>query len=276
MRLTSVNMGGMARRRDVGFWLGLGGLGGVYILLIVAMLAADGLYLLRRPPAPPGSPADSLAASLWSPEIRFAVQLSLFTSLLSAALSVLVGIPLGYLLSRSRFLGRGLIDALVEIPIILPPLVVGISLLILFQMPGLKELDVTYSVASVVIAQFAVAAAFAVRTMKVTFDQMSPRTEDVAQTLGCTRTDAFLRITLPEARRGILTAATLAWARSIGEFGPVLVFAGATRMKTEVLATTVFLELSVGRLEAAVAVSFFMILMAVAVLFVVRRYGVRA
>ena len=265
-------MRGMARRRDVGFWLGLGSLGGLYILLILAMLAADGAYLLTRPA---GAPKDSLAASLWSPEILYAVRLSLFSSTISAALSVLVGIPLGYVLSRTRLPGRGFVDALVEIPIILPPLVVGISLLILFQSPGLKSLDVTYSIASVVIAQFAVAAAFAVRTMKVTFDQLNPRTEAVAQTLGCTRTDAFFRITLPEARRGILTAATLSWARSIGEFGPVLVFAGATRMKTEVLATTVFLELSVGRLEAAVAVSLLMILMAVAVLVVVRRYGVR-
>jgi molybdate transport system permease protein len=111
--------------------------------------------------------------------------------------------------------------------------------------------------------------------MKITFDQMSPRTEWVAQTLGCTRSEAFFRVTLPEARRGILTAATLAWARSIGEFGPVLVFSGATRLKTEVLATTVFLELSVGRLEAAVAVSLLMVVMAVTVLLVVRRYGVR-
>jgi molybdate transport system permease protein len=153
--------------------------------------------------------------------------------------------------------------------------VVGISLLILFQMPGLRALGVTYKIPSVVLAQFAVAAAFAVRTMKVTFDQLSPRTEAVALTLGCTRADAFLRVTLPEARRGVLTAGTLAWARSMGEFGPVLVFSGATRMKTEVLATTVFLELSVGRLEAAVAVSLFMILMAVAVLLVIRRFGVR-
>jgi len=152
---------------------------------------------------------------------------------------------------------------------------VGISLLILFQRPPLKDLGVTYEVPSVIIAQFAVAAAFAVRTMKITFDQMSPRTEWVAQTLGCTRTQAFLRVTLPEARRGILTATTLAWARSIGEFGPVLVFSGATRLKTEVLATTVFLELSVGRLEAAVAVSLLMVVVAVTVLLVVRRFGVR-
>lgn len=255
----------MARRPDAGFWTVLGLIGGLYVLLIASMLAADVLYTT------PGH----LLEALRSREIRFAIWMSLFTSLGSAALSTLVAVPLGYALSRADFPGRRLIDALVEIPIILPPLVVGISLLILFQSPGLKELGVTYEVPSVIIAQFAVAAAFAVRTMKITFDQMSPRAEWVAQTLGCTRGEAFVRVTLPEARRGILTAATLAWARSIGEFGPVLVFSGATRLKTEVLATTVFLELSVGRLEAAVAVSLLMVVMAVAVLLVVRRYGVR-
>lgn len=259
-------MGAMARRADTGFWLGLALVGGLYVALIVLMLAADVLYTT------PGH----LIEALRSREIRFAVWMSLFTSLASAALSLLVAVPLGYALSRADFPGRRLIDALVEIPIILPPLVVGISLLILFQYRPLKDLGVTYQVPSVVIAQFAVAAAFAVRTMKQTFDQMSPRAEWVARTLGCTRADAFFRVTLPEARKGVLTAVTLAWARSIGEFGPVLVFSGATRLKTEVLATTVFLELSVGRLEAAVAVSLLMVVMAVAVLLVVRRYGVRA
>ena len=78
---------------------------------------------------------------------------------------------------------------------------------------------------------------------------------------------------LPEAKRGVLTAATLAWARSLGEFGPILVFSGATRMKTEVLPTTVFLELTVGNIEAAVAVSLLMVMAAVAALLVIRFFG---
>ena len=111
--------------------------------------------------------------------------------------------------------------------------------------------------------------------MRVTFEQISPRTEDVAATLGCSRAGAFWRVTLPEAWRGVLTAGTLTWARALGEFGPILVFAGATRMKTEVLSTTVFLELSVGNLEASLAVSVLMIAVAVAVLVVVRTFGLR-
>ena len=80
-------------------------------------------------------------------------------------------------------------------------------------------------------------------------------------------------VVFPEARRGLLTAGTLAWARALGEFGPILIFSGATRMRTEVLPTSVFLELSVGNIEAAVAVSLLMVIVAVLVLVVIRVYG---
>src|SRR5439155_1067504 len=198
----------------------------------------------------------------------------------------LVAGAFGYLMSRQQFPGKALLDAILDIPIVLPPLVIGLSLLILFQVNiGGSTIDdffknrlglaVTYAVPSVILAQFAVAAAFAVRTMRVTFDQIPTRNEQVALTLGCNRSQAFWRVTFPEARRGLLTAATLAWARSLGEFGPILIFSGATRMKTEVLSTTVFLELGVGRLEAAIAVSLLMVIVAVVVLVVTRIFGLR-
>ena len=253
-------------KADRGFIAALSAVGAVYVLLIVALILSQLRY----------AGASEFAEALASREIRAAIVLTLWTSGLSALISVAVAVPLGYVLSRTSFAGKRLVDVLIEIPIVLPPLVVGIGLLILFQTPGLKALDVTYGRAAVVVAQTAVAAAFAVRTLKVTFDQLSPRTEQVARTLGCTRAGAFFRVSLPEARRGVLTAGTLAWARSIGEFGPVLVFAGATRGKTEVLATTIFLEYSIGRLEAAAAVSLLMVAMAVAVLLVVRRFGTEA
>jgi len=128
-----------------------------------------------------------------------------------------------------------------------------------------------YEPAGVVLAQFAVCGAFATRTLRATFAQLSPRPEQVARTLGCTPWQAFRRVTLPEAARGILAAATLTWARAFGEFGPVLVFAGVTRHKTEVLPTTIYLELSVGDLETAMAVSLLMVGVAVAVLLTLRR-----
>ncbi|QDU19468.1 ABC transporter permease [Urbifossiella limnaea] len=257
------------RASAVPFYAALGLLGGLYVGLVVAMLVADLAYT---------SPAH-VGRALASPDIRAAVWLTLISCSASAVLAVWVGVPLGYLLARTRFPGKAAVDLLVDVPIALPPLVVGLSLLILFQTPpGLavqRHLTVTYAVPAVVLAQFVVAAAFAARTMRVTFEQLSPRTEDVAMTLGCSRGRAFWLVTLPEARRGVLAAGTLAWARSLGEFGPVLVFAGATRGRTEVLATTVYLELSVGNLEAALAVSVLMIGVAVAVLVLTRALGLR-
>ena len=248
-------------------------LGGTYVALILAMVLSDVVFTSPR----------HVSQALASAEIRYAIRLSLLSSTVTAVLSLLVAVPLGYLLARCRFPGKALVDAALDIPIVLPPLVIGLSLLILFQLKlGGSSLEswltdmglpVTYRIPAVILAQFAVSAAFAVRTMRVTFEQINPRTEQVALTLGCTRAQAFWRVSLPEARRGVLTAGTLAWARALGEFGPILVFAGATRLRTEVLSTSVFLELSVGRIESAVAVSLLMIAAAVIVLGIVRLYG---
>jgi molybdate transport system permease protein len=278
---------------DWPFFVMLSIIGSVYVLLLVGMLAGNFGHLAMTPAD--GEPenvaaravvriASPIIAALKSPEIQFAIKLTLASCFFSAILSVIVAVPLGYLISRFRFPGRNLLDALLDVPIVLPPLVVGLSLLMLFQLPqmlGLSNLDVVsdwfvFQVPGVVLAQFMVAAAFAIRTMRATFDQIDIRAEQVALTLGCTRAQAFTRVTFPLARQGMLTAGMMAWARSMGEFGPLLIFAGATRNKTEVLSTTVFLELSIGDLNAAVAVSLLMVFAAVAVLIVARTWGSRA
>jgi len=254
-------------RSDRVFWVSLGVLGGSYVALILALLVADAAYT---------SP-EHLLRALGSPEIRYAIWLSLVSCSLAAVCSVWIGVPIGYVMSRHTFHGKALVDALLDIPVVLPPLVIGLSLLILFQTPPGKMIErvvpVTYAVPSVVLAQFTVACAFAVRTLRVAFDQIHPRQEQVALTLGCNQSQAFWLVVLPQAKRGILTAGTLAWARALGEFGPILVFSGATRLRTEVLSTSVFLELSVGNLEAAVAVSLLMVIAAVVVLLTIRLGG---
>lgn len=256
---------------DKPFYIALGILGGLYIFLIVAMLIAKAGY----------TTPDEFFGILGNEEIRASIKLSLLSCSMTAILSLWVAVPLGYLMSRYNFRGKTLLDAIIDIPIVLPPLVIGLGLLILFQTPPgrfieEKILGFTFAVPGVILAQFMVGCAFAVRTMRVTFDQISPRQEQVALTLGCTRSQAFWSVVFPEARRGMITAGTLAWARSLGEFGPILIFAGATRMRTEVLPTTVFLELSIGDIEAAVAVSLLMVLAAVIVLVIVRVYGLES
>ncbi len=289
-------------------------LGGFYIALIVAMVFAEAYYT---------SPSRMLAM-FRNENIQFAIKLSFVTCGITTILCLWVGAPLAYILSRwddtpfarrldrialDPMIGRmrcgwwwipvlglpwlllrmvrrprAMVDALVDVPLVLPPLVVGICLLILFETPWLRamqrvhftlfgeeySLRITYGVPAVIIAQFAVSCAFAVRTLKVTFDQISPRNEQVALTLGCNRFQAFWRVLLPEARGGIVAAAAISWARSLGEFGPILVFAGATRLRTEVLSTSVFLHFSVGELGDALAVSLMMIIAAVAIMATMR------
>jgi molybdate transport system permease protein len=257
---------------------------GVYVVLIAGMLVADMAYMVRQSAAAASGQDGPFAMILNSPimealrdpKIRYSIRLSLISCTLSAILSLVVAVPLGYLMSRTRFRGRALLDAFLDIPIVLPPLVVGLSLLILFQFPPFSWVarSVVYQVPAVILAQFSVACAFSVRAMKSTFDQIDPRCEQVARSLGCSRFQAFSLVVLPEADRGMVTAFTLAWARSLGEFGPLLIFAGSTRMKTEVLSTSVFLEMNVGNLEAAVSVSLIMVAGAVLVLLLTRMLGV--
>ena len=217
-----------------------------------------------------------LVQAIRNRDIQFSIQLSLISCTITTLLSLWVAIPIGYLLTRYQFRYKGLIDILLDIPIVLPPLVVGLSLLILFRyVPEWLSDAVVYKWPAVILAQFMVACAFAVRTLRVTFEQIPQRYEQVALTLGCNRQQAFWRVILPQAKGGILAAGTLAWARSLGEFGPILVFAGATRQKTEVLPTSAFLELQAGRTEGMLAVSLIMIAAATLVFIFARSLGMK-
>ena len=262
-------MASVARDPNARFWLLVSLVTAGYVLFIVAMLVATAVH---------STPGDLLGA-LQSREIQHSIYLSLLTCSLTALLSLLVAVPIGYLLARRKFFGKALVESILDIPIVLPPMVIGLCLLILFQtrMGGFVDsvIPFTYTVFGVVLAQFVIGVAFAIRTMRGTFDQLSQRPEDVAMTLGCSRGGAMWRVTLPAAGKGMVAAASVAWARSLGEFGPVLVFAGATRMKTEVLPTTVWLELSVCNLEGAIGVSLLMVLFAMIVLVAMRMAGER-
>ncbi len=229
------------------------------------MLLADVIYTDR----------ESLLAAFGSKEIRFSILLSLASCSISAVLSLWVSVPIGYLMSRFQFRGKGFIDVVLDVPIVLPPLVVGVSLLVLFNLPPFAWFSsaVVFEVPAVIIAQFTVAAAFAVRMMRVAFDQIPIRFEEVAMTLGCSRRQAFWAVVLPQAKGGLWAAGTLAWARSLGEFGPILVFAGSTRLRTEVLSTSVYLELQAGNLKGMLAVSLIMVAAAAVALGIARLAG---
>ena len=273
----------------------MSGLGGLYLILILLLVFVDFQYANWV----------DIQKSLADERVRFSIYLSLTTCSLAAILSIWVAVPTGYVLAR---LGRDSIqrnleqrprlnqlaqlirhsvDTILDVPIVLPPLVVGISLLVLFQTPLGRALDhttqdffswlgfpgirgITYEIPAIILAQFTVAAAFAIRTMRNTFEQIDERPELVALTLGARRFRVFYTVAMPQAWRGTVAAFTLACARSLGEFGPILIFAGTARMKTEVLSTTVYLNFQFGNLRGAVVASLILISVAVVALITTR------
>jgi len=234
----------------------------VFVAGVLAIVAADLAY------AHPAALLDALR----SPELRHAIRLSLLTSAATLLIVIAFAVPVGYALSRYRFPGSAVLDAIVDLPIVLPPVVAGVSLLIFFRTPlgrfieSVPGLQFVYTVKGIILCQCFLSASLGIRTAKSAFDAVDPRLEGLALTLGCTRGQAFRLVALPLARRGLVAAAILAWARAIGIFGPLIVFVGAVRMKTEVMPTTVYLELSVGRIEPALAVALILLAIALAAL----------
>ncbi len=173
----------------------------------------------------------SLAAVAEMADVRDAIVLSLEGAFLTASCAALVGVPLAYALARTEFPGKGLVAALVDLPLAVPHTVAGIALLMVFgrrgilgeplqQLVGLKFWG---TIAGIVAAMLFVSAPYTVNAARIGFEAVDPRLEKIARTLGLGPWRTFWRITLPLARRGVLTGVTLTYARSISEFGAVVI-----------------------------------------------------
>ncbi|MFM8857250.1 MAG: ABC transporter permease [Actinomycetota bacterium] len=197
-------------------------------------------------------PWSSLIDITFDPEVRRALWLSLRTSTLAAIVSALLGIPLAWVLARTRIPGRSVIRALVTLSMVLPPVVGGVVLLFSFGRRGLfgQYLDdwfgvrLPFTTAGVVIAQIFVAMPFLVLTVESAFRQLDPRFEDAARTLGASPWFTMRHVSLPAVRSALVAGFVLAWARALGEFGATITFAGnlAGTTRTMPLATYLALE----------------------------------
>ncbi|AGK99867.1 NifC-like ABC-type porter [Desulfoscipio gibsoniae DSM 7213] len=208
-------------------------------------------------------------------EFHFAIIFTLWTTVLATLLAGLTAIPCGYLLARYNFPGKVLVDTLMDVPIVLPPLVSGVALLILFG-PILGDslakigLDIVFSERGVVVAQWFIATPFAIKTFKNAFSSIDLRLEKMARTLGYPPEKVFLRVSLPLAKNGLLGGLTMAWARTLGEFGATAMLAGIVRMKTETLSVAVFLNMSIGDLQFSLVMAIIMLLLALALLTILK------
>jgi molybdate transport system permease protein len=195
-------------------------------------------------------PSGRWVDALGSPIVGQALLLSLGTTTVSLAASVLLGTPLAYLLARHSFPGRRFVDTAVDLPMVLPPAVAGLALLMLFGRAGLLGptvralgIDVAFSTAAVVIAQTFVAGPFYIRSARAGFESVDPQLERVAATLGEGEGRIFWRITVPLAFPSLVSGAVMTWARALGEFGATIMFAGNFPGRTQTMPLAVYTAL---------------------------------
>ena len=242
----------------------------VFIIFVLTLIITDVFYVDKK----------AVATVLTSKFIRHALWMSIWTSCATTLIALLFAVPMGYSLSRFHFPGHILADAIVDLPIVFPPLVAGLTLLVFFSQtsPGrwIQEdlgIEFVFQPKGIVLCQFVAAASFAIRSAKTAFDDVDRRYENVALTLGCTQWGSFRRVCLPLARNGIIAGGILTWSRAFGLFGPLMIFVGSFRGRTEVLSTTIFLEQSVGNLEVALAIALLLIVVALIAVTGIRLVG---
>ena len=196
-------------------------------------------------------------ANLVSERTLFSVGLSIAAATMATVAALVLAIPAAYALSRYDFPGRHLIDTLLELPLIVSPAALGAMLLIFFTNPlgnWVQEhaMQFVFATAGVVLAQFVTIVGVAARFLKAAFDEVPPRYETAARTLGATPSGAFFSVSLPLARNGILAASALTWAKAMGEFGATITLAGTMAMRTETLPIAIFMRLSTADIEGTV------------------------
>jgi len=210
-----------------------------------------------------------------NPYTLFSIQLSLTAATLATFFAVIIGLPSAYALSRFDFKGKNIIDTFLEIPMIVSPIALGASFLVFFNTPlgeliQNKGILFVFEVPGIILAQFATIAGLTTRLMKASLDEISPRYEAVARSLGSSPWQAFYRVTLPLSFRGLLASVILAWAKAFGEFGATVTLAGAMPGKTETMPIAIFTALASANIEKAIVL--ILILMGFGLLTL---YGVR-
>ena len=204
-----------------------------------------------------------------SPAARTALRLSLECSFGALAISLLLGVPLAWLLARHDFPGKAVVRSLVIVPLVLPPVVGGVALLFAFGRRGILPLHIDYTTWAAVLAEAFVAMPFCVLAVEGALLSADRRLEDVAATLGVGPLATFWRVTVPMAAPGILAGAALSWARALGEFGATITFAGDLPGKTQTLPLEIYLALQ-GDPDLAAALSVLLLAVSLAVLLALR------
>jgi molybdate transport system permease protein len=219
----------------------------------------------------------SLQAVAGSSAVLEALALSLTTTALSLVLTVAIGLPLAVVLARRRFRGKWLIEAIVDLPIVLPPSVAGLALLLVLGRRGFLAgplqsagVDIAFTTIAVILAQTFVSAPFFVRAARTGIAAVDPDLEDAARVDGASERGVFRQITVPLAAGALAGGLVMSWARSLGEFGATIMFAGNIEGQTRTLPLLVYSMFQAGDLDASIAAAAILVLAALGVLIAVR------
>ena len=219
-----------------------------------------------------------------SAEVLTTVWLSAQVAVAATVLNALLGIPLAYILARRRFWGRGLVDLLVTLPLVLPPTVTGYYLIVLLGRRGLLGAPlyeatgwtVAFTWYAAVIAATVMALPLLVRTARAAIESVDRELEKAAFTLGRSEWRTALEVTLPLAKNGIIAGLVLAFARALGEFGATLMLAGNIPGKTTTVPLAIYTAVQTGEMGEAVALVLALTVLSCAVLVLAGRLGARA
>jgi len=216
--------------------------------------------------------------TLLNPHTLFSIRLSLLAATAATFFAVLIGLPSAYALSRFQFPGKQIIDTFLELPIIMSPIALGASFLIFFNTPlgelvQQKGIFFIFEVPGIILAQFATVAGLATRLMKASLDEISPRFEAVARSLGSTPWQAFYRITLPLSFKGLLASIILSWAKAFGEFGATVTLAGAMPGKTETMPIAIYTAIASANIDKAVVLILLLVAFGLLTLYGIRITG---
>ncbi len=246
----------------------------LYLLLPLCLLMAYFLLLLSSQTS--FFSWSHFTSQLSQTDLQSAIALSLFAATVSSIIAIVIAIPSAYALARIHFPGKQFIDTFIDLPMVLTPIALGTLILMSWNTSvgrTLSDFGITipFTVFGIVLAQFTVIVAISIRMLKATFEQINPRQEQVARLLGCSAFGSFRYVTLPLAKRGILAAIILTWARAIGEFGATVMVAGTAKGQTATLPSSIYLAMSMADLPKAVTLVVILIVISLLVLFGVRK-----
>ena len=220
------------------------------------------------------APWSSVAEQLAAPGVGQALRLSIVSATLATLLSLVLGVPLAWVLARSRIRGRSVLRALVTVPLVLPPVVGGVALFLVLGRQGIVGgwlddtigITIPFTTAAVVIAETFVAMPFLVISVEGALRAADARYEEAAATLGADRWTTFRRVTLPLVAPGIAAGAVLCWARALGEFGATITFAGNLQGVTQTLPLFVYIKFEGTNADSAIVLSLVLLVVSFVVL----------